>query len=384
MNVIGIFIGLVGLLLIISVVWMSAVSAKQKRLESDKQARMEAHRQAVKRNHAEERLERVQKAEANHIPSILFLAKEAELRDLKEAAYWYEKAGYLGNVTGMYGIVRLCSRIEGDVVVNEKIRFWKRYIKGAEGDINALFETGKALISGLGVATERDLGIKVVEQAAMANLTEAQIYMGDLCLSGDSAAEKIEDSSYWFAKAAKLGNSEAMMKLGLNYINGRGIAKDLKKGCFWLESAAEKGDAKAMYHAGKAWMGVGQHGTEIAYIWFYLASQCDYQPAKALRDEVAAGLGVDSLVLLQGFANPLLKKLRSGTAVTRHIVIRALNRLYQRGVPIPNAQVAEDDSADNGDEAFLRGLIDAKLVPVEPASAEADAMNSAEKNSPSL
>lgn len=377
MNVIGIFIGLAGLLLISSVFWMMAVAAKQKRMADEKQAKLEAHRRAVERNHEEERKERTQKAEANHIPSILFMAKEAELRDLKEAVYWYEKAGYLGNVTGMYGVIRLFSRHEGDVVINEKVRFWKRYVKGIEGDTNALFETGKALILGLGVSPERELGVKVVEKAALANLPAAQIYMGDLCLSNDSVNEKIEDSSYWFAKAAKLGSSEAMMKLGLNYLHGRGILTDMKKGCFWLESAAEKGDAKAMYYSGKAWMGVGPRGTEIAYIWFYLSAQFDYEAARPLRDEMAAELGVDTLVLLQNFANPLLKKLRSGAAVSRHLIIRALNRMFQRGIPIPNSQLAESNGADSGDEAFLQSLLDAKLVPESLAEGDPE-----EKNNP--
>ncbi len=332
---------------------MMALSVKQKRINQEKFARMEAHRRAVKRNKEEERRERVQKAEYNHIPSILFLAKEAELRNIKEAVYWYEKAAYQGNATGMYGVVRLCSRYDGDVVMVEKVRFWKRYIKGVEGDMDALFETGKALISGLGIAVDKELGIKVVEQSATSHHVGAINYMGDWCLSDESSSGKKEDSSYWYAKAARLNSSEGMMKLGLNYVKGRGIEQDHKRGCFWLESAAELGDNKAMYHAGKAWIDMGQQGNAIAYIWLYLASQFNYGPAKALRDEVASKLGVDSLVLLQGFANPLLKKLQSGT-ISRHIIVRALNRLYKRGVPIISGPEINDD---NTDEAFLNQLV---------------------------
>lgn len=356
MNLIGIFIGLVGLLLIFSVFWMMAVSVKQKNLESEKKARIAAHRKAVQRNHAQEKNERIAKAEADHIPSILVLAKEAELKDIKEAIYWYEKAAMLSNTNGMYGVVRLCSRYSQDPVMAEKSRFWHRYIKGVEGNIDDLFDTGKAFIAGLGITKDPDLGIKVISEAAKSHHIDAQIYMGDWCLSDDSPSAKVEEANYWFAKAAQLGSCEAMIKLGLSYVNGRGVEKNHKTGCFWLECAAERGDVKAMYHAGKAWVDVGLHGNSISYIWLYMATQLNYSPAKSLRDDVANKLGVDSLVLLQGFANPLLRKVKQG-AVNRHLMIRALNRLYKRGIPIPASQISSDGENDNGDEAFLSQLL---------------------------
>jgi TPR repeat protein len=361
MNLIGIFIGLVGLLLIFSVIWMMIVSVKQKSQEFEKKARVEARRKAVQRNHTQERQERISKAAEGHLASILFLAKEAELRDIKEAIYWYEKAAFLASPTGMYGVVRLCARFNNDAVMIEKSRFWQRYIKGIEGNLDALFESGKALIAGLGTIHNPELGIKTVEKAALSHHIGAQIYMGDWCLKDDVA--KTEDANIWFAKAAKLESCEAMVKLGRNYLNGRGVEKDHKKGCFWLESAAERGDTRAMCHAGKAWIDVGEYGNSIAYIWLYMASVLNYEPAKALRDEVANKIGVDSLVVLQGFANPLLKKLRNG-AIARHILIRALNRLYKRGVPIPTSRISDDGVNENGDEAFLSQLLAQERSPL--------------------
>ncbi|MGX9416453.1 tetratricopeptide repeat protein [Vibrio sp. WJH972] len=356
MNLIGIFIGLVGVMLIFSVIWMTAVSAKQKLAASDKKARAAAHRKAIQRNHAQEKQELLQKAEENHLPSILLLAKQAELKDFKEAIFWYEKAALLGNATGMYGVVRLCSRFGQDPIMVENARFWKTYIKGIEGDMSALFEAGKALLSGLGVNKNHKLGIKVIQDAAHARHIDAQLFLGDWCLSDDSPKEQVVDANYWYAKAAQLENHDGMIKLGLNYVNGRGVTKDHKKGCFWLECAAERGNTKAMYHAGKAWIDVGKHGDAISYIWLYMSSQCNYSPARSLRDEVANKLGVDSIVSLQAFADPLLKKLVGGT-VHRHLIIRALNRLYKRGIPIPESRISAEDPNDNGDEVFLSQLL---------------------------
>lgn len=329
------------------------VSVRQQNHQSEKLARIDAHRRAMKRDHAQEMQERIKKAGEGDIPSILFLAKEAELRDLKEAIYWYEQAALLANPTGMYGVVRLCSRFNLDTVLVEKSRFWQRYIQGIEGNADALFETGKALIMGQGATRNFDLGIKIVEQAALANHVGAQNYMGDWCLNHESS--KAEEANYWFAKAAKLDSRDAMIKLGRNYLKGRGIAQNHKMGCFWLEYAAECGSTRAMYYAGKAWIDVGPHGNSIAYIWLHMAAELDYTPAKTLRDEVANKLGIDSLVVLQGFTNPLLKKLKHGV-VSRHIITRALNRLYSREIPILNSRSPQNSELEQSDEALLSQL----------------------------
>lgn len=101
------------------------LSVRRKRLEEERRAREEAYRKALERNREQERKERLFKAESGHIPTILFLAKEAERNSLKEALFWYEKAAHLDNIPAMYGIVRVCQRIREDVIAKEKAKFWQ-------------------------------------------------------------------------------------------------------------------------------------------------------------------------------------------------------------------------------------------------------------------
>ncbi|EGR2488898.1 TPA: tetratricopeptide repeat protein [Vibrio cholerae] len=340
MNIIGIAIGATGLTLILIFVWMIVLSVRRKRLEEERRAREEAYRKALERNREQERKERLFKAESGHIPTILFLAKEAERNSLKEALFWYEKAAHLDNIPAMYGIVRVCQRIREDVIAKEKAKFWQTCVRGVEGDLAAKFETGMAWLYGRGVEVNVSRGIGLIQEAAEANLIDAILFMGGWCVSKDNIAPTPSDSTFWYEKAARMGSAEGMMRLGQNLLHGIGGASDFPMACYWLERASEKGHPEAMYHAGEAWIDRGAHGKAIAYIWLFLSASMGYEPAKNLRDLVGGKLGVESIVGLQALAKPLQRKLAT-SSVTKHSMIRALNKLYKRQIPIPTKDVVD-------------------------------------------
>lgn len=333
MNIIGIAIGATGFTLILIFVWMMVLSMRRKRLAAERKAREEAYRRALERNREQERKERLFKAESGHIPTILFLAKEAERSSLREALFWYEKAAHLDNVTGMYGIVRVCQRIREDVIAREKAKFWETCVRGLEGDLAAKLETGAALLYGRGVEVNVLKGIDLIKDAAEANFVDAILFMGDWCVSKDNIAPIPADSTFWYSKAAHMGSAVGMMKLGQNLLHGVGVDSDFDMACYWLERAAEKGNPEAMYHVGEAWSDRGEHGNSIAYIWLFLSTSLGYEKAKNLRDAVGSKIGVESIVGLQALAKPLQRKLGAGSA-TKHSMIRALNKLYKRDIPI--------------------------------------------------
>ncbi|XAW87726.1 tetratricopeptide repeat protein [Vibrio sp. CDRSL-10 TSBA] len=347
MNTIGIAIGATGLSLILIFVWMISLSVRKKRLEAEKKAREEAYRKALERQRDLERKERLQKAESGHVPTMLFLAKEAERSNLREALFWYEKAAQSDNITGMYGIVRICQRMRDDLILKEKAKFWQNYIRGMEGDNAAKYEAGRALFHGRGVETDVTKGIAIIQEAAEQQYIDAMLFMGEWCVSHDNIAPAPGDSTYWYSKAASLHSLEGMMKLGMNYIKGIGVNSDFAKGIYWLERACEKGHAEAMYHCGQAWIERGAHGKANAYIWLFLSVLFGYEPAKALRDQVGSQIGVDSVVGLQSLAKPLQRKIASGT-VRKHSIIRALNKLYKRGVSIPDAADLSEEMQEAG------------------------------------
>ncbi|SHO54577.1 tetratricopeptide repeat protein [Vibrio quintilis] len=352
MSILGIFIGLAGLILIGLVSWLMMLSINQKKLDKERIAKGEARRKALEREKEDEHQERLQKAESGHVPTILFMAKEAERFNVKDALYWYEKAAELDSETGMYGVVRLCKKTVGDMVYEEKGRFWQKYIQGLEGNMAALCDTGQAYLTGRGTNVDIEKGMSLLEKAALSNYTPAQLQLGDWFMSKDNPSPKPEDSCFWFAKAAKLESEEGMIKLGLNYLKGIGIHQDHRKACYWLERCSEKGNAKAMYHAGKAWIDHGEHGNSVAYVWLFCSAKCGYDLAQNVRDEVGNKLGVEAVVLLQNFAKPLLKKINEG-GVSKHLLIKAFNKLYKRDIPIPGSnENSEDMLAQEHGELF--------------------------------
>ena len=235
MSSMGIAIAATGLSLVLIFVWMISLSMRKQRLEAERKAREAAYRKAMQKAREQERKEREFKAETGHIPTILFLAKEAEKDNIRQALYWYDKAAKLDNVTGMYGIVRLSERMREDVILKEQANFWRTAIAGMEGDTEAKFATGKALVFGRGTEKNIPKGNQLIETAAEEGCIDAMLYMGEWQLSPDNSAGRSADALYWFMKAAEKDSAEGKIQVGLCYLNGVGTEKSMVKGCYWLE-----------------------------------------------------------------------------------------------------------------------------------------------------
>mgnify|MGYP006210559373 FL=1 len=69
-----------------------------------------------------------------------------------------------------------------------------------------------------------------------------------------------------------------------------------------------------------------------------MAGQLGHEPARVLRDQVALNLGVDTVVGLQSLSKPILKKIKD-KKVSKHAVIKALNKLYKRNIPLEEKEV---------------------------------------------
>jgi len=168
-------IGATGLSLLLVFVWMFSLSLRKQRLEQERKAREIANRKAIEKAREQERQERLFKAEGGHIPTILFLAKEAERTNLKEALYWYNKGARLDNVNSMYGIVRMSDRMREDLILKEQANFWRLAIAGLEGSLDAKFEAGKALVHGRGIEKNLPKGYRLIEEAAVQGNLDAML-----------------------------------------------------------------------------------------------------------------------------------------------------------------------------------------------------------------
>ncbi|KLN66715.1 tetratricopeptide repeat protein [Vibrio sp. VPAP30] len=332
MNIMGIAIGATGLLLLCMFLWMLALSLRKKRLEQERKEREIAYRKAMEKNRKQEHDERIMKAEGGHIPTILYLAKEAERTRTQEAVYWYTKAARLDNVTGMYGVVRISNKMKQDLVLKEQAKFWQVCISASEGSLAHQFEMAKALFTGRGTEINLPKALSVMESAAEQNYLDALIFLGDWFIAANNPEKNPVKSTDYYRRAAELRSNEGRMKLGINYIQGRGVVSNFERGIYWLERAAEKGHLEAMYKLGEVWMDHKPNGSALAYIWLFLAGQLGHDPARALRDQVALNIGVDTVVGLQSLAKPMVKKIRDNK-VSKHSIIKALNKLYKRSIP---------------------------------------------------
>ncbi|GLO63144.1 hypothetical protein MACH09_36520 [Vibrio sp. MACH09] len=373
MNFITIALGATGISLLLIFGWMASLSAKKKRLAAEKEERDRAYRRAIERQREEERKERIFKAETGHVPTQLFLAKEAEIHNPREALYWYEQAALQDNEIGMYGVVRVCARAKEDVVLGEKSKFWSLAIEAHNGNNRAKLELGKAFMGGQGTDQNIDKGIETIEEVANEGNTEAQIFMGDWYIAESNTNPNPKLSAEWHFKAAQQNNSEGQLKLGIHYRDGKGVDKNTTRAIYWFEVAAEQGNLEAQYLAGDVWIGRGSKGNAIAYLWLFISAYFGYEPAKSRRDDVGNILGVDAVVGLQGMAKPLLRKLADG-ALAKHSMIKALNKLYKRNSYFPeidgnefmvyektSEQDGEDkEAADSNDLDFSYSPIDKK------------------------
>ncbi|WP_260260509.1 tetratricopeptide repeat protein [Vibrio intestinalis] len=360
MNMIGIAIGATGLLLLFLFVWMLALSIRKKRVEQERRQREIALRKAMERDRKMEEEQRVMKAEGGDITMILYLAKEAERTNLRQALYWYHKAAELDNITGMYGIVRISDRMREDLVLKEQAKYWRTAIDAHDGVLQAKFEMAESLIHGRGVEPNLEKGIFVMEQAAKQRHLEAILFLGDWFIAHNNPDPSPSTSTEWFRRATAMRSNEGRMKLGLNYIHGLGVAADHAQGCYWLERAAEKGYTPAMVRLGEIWVDHGGSGRCIAYIWLFLAGQLGNDEARMMRDKVALNIGVDTVVGLQALSKPMLKRIRENK-VSKHSLIKALNKLYKRDIPYDKfdmspAMMAGEDMVVEGEADLFDNL----------------------------
>ena len=313
MSTMGIAIGATALSLILVAVWLISLSLRKQRLEQERKARAVAYRKAIEKARIQEQKERHFKAETGHVPSILYLAKEAERNNIKEALYWYDKAAQLDNINGMYGIVRLSMKRKEDLILREKANFWQLAISALDNDVSAKFEMGKALVFGRGTDKNIPKGYTYIEESAAGGNTEAMLFIGDWCLDKENPDYSAESSVEWYQKAAEKNNLDGKIKLGMSYLNGVGVEPNHGEAVYWFETAAEKNSAEAMFRAGEAWIDHGEHGNAIAYIWLFLSAHFGYSEAKHLRDKVGGELGVDAVVGLQALTKPIMTKLTQVT-----------------------------------------------------------------------
>ena len=168
------------------------------------------------------------------------------------------------------------------------------------GDVNAEFEMGVRLIEGRGVAKDPRTAAQWFEQAAARDLPIAQYRLGALYEKGVGVTRDPQLAMSWYAKAANAGNARAMHNLAvMNAEAATGGKPDYSEAAQWFRKAAQLGVRDSQFNLGILYargMGVQQDLTQ-SWVWFSLAAQQGDVDAAKKRDEVAAKMDAQALVV---------------------------------------------------------------------------------------
>ena len=144
-----------------------------------------------------------------------------------------------------------------------------------------------------GVTVDIPLGMKYIQQAAEKGYAEAQIFIGEMYLSGDLQGADVGFSAdpytavKWFRRAAEQGEPEAQNWLGICYSDGWGVTKDDFAAVNWYRKAAEQGHVASQYEVGNCYYhGLGcTKNYDVAIKWLQKAAEQGNDDAQYLLGE---------------------------------------------------------------------------------------------------
>jgi len=152
----------------------------------------------------------------------------------------------------------------------------------------AMKRIAECYLKGVGVETNRDLGVRWLQVAyEVANDVDAAHTLAVLYEHGKFAVEiDVYRAAEWFLKAAQGGHTEAMAEYGLCCELGCGRDQSDEEALDWYMRAANNGHTTAKYSVGEAFeeaRGVPQSDEE-ACLWYYKAAvEGDVDSKRALR-----------------------------------------------------------------------------------------------------
>jgi TPR repeat protein len=130
------------------------------------------------------------------------------VRDLREAASWYQKAADQGDAR-------------------------------AQHNLGVLYEFGD------GVPKDSTRAAALYRQSADQGLAPSQFSLGLCYAHGNGVRQDYAQALAWYQKAADQGFTGAMVNMALMYIQGQGVTKDEAKAWQLIHHAAELGDANS-------------------------------------------------------------------------------------------------------------------------------------------
>ncbi|MCB1229986.1 MAG: SEL1-like repeat protein [Verrucomicrobiae bacterium] len=120
-----------------------------------------------------------------------------------------------------------------------------------QGDIEACFYYGAALLRGLGVSPDPETALTFLEKAAEARDGRALDLLGICLAEGNGCRADPVAAFHRFEKAVEAGNAHACYNLAVRYAKGLGTRGDEPLAARYFRLGAEKGDAECMHAYGR-------------------------------------------------------------------------------------------------------------------------------------
>ena len=110
------------------------------------------------------------------------------------------------------------------------------------GDDMGSYHYGRCLIQGVGCDRNFEEGVRRLRDASLKGITEAQVTLAQLLISGqEEIPANPEEAVSWFKAAADKGDPNGMFEYGMCLRRGTGVVQNPEEGLKWILKAGEGG-----------------------------------------------------------------------------------------------------------------------------------------------
>lgn len=213
-----------------------------------------------------------------------YLTGKGVPQDLKQAAYWYEKAAGLGDPVAQNQIGYLYQVGLGVAADPVRAIHWYQ-LAAANGLTDAKVNLAVAYIWGTGAQRNTATGEQLLLEAAAKSNSIAAAYLGDMHYLGIGVSKDEAAGEKWYEKAVKEHSYLAEYRMGMILSEPTGHSLDIKRAVSLFRQSAAAGFVPAMHSLGRLLV----NHPEL----------CDSheEALKLLNDAAAAGTWQSSMVL---------------------------------------------------------------------------------------
>lgn len=219
-------------------------------------------------------------------------------------------------------------------------------------------------LSGAAGTADRELGLRLMRQAAQAGDALAQFRLSSLLGAAARRSQDMDEPVAWLRRAAQGGQAMAADQLGLLSVTGLGVPQDLAAARQWFEQAAAAGWVPAK--------------VRLAQLLLQAPGSADIARARGLLEQAAAAGHIDARLqlfeLIHAKGQPddgqALAWLRAAAEEGHPRAAQVLGEAYRtgRGAPVDPAlaQFWRARAAASGEPTTFQAAIAAGAAPAAP------------------